>query len=171
MIQITNSHVAVLRKKDFQSKQHKDFDEVKHQVIGKIKREQGAEAAKLAAQEVLAKAQEGEEFAGLLEPLEITWHEPAPIKRTGSAAPRELVQEVYEAKHPKGSVIYGETEVNGGDYALYMLTEVTTAESSDGTDALKERLASNQGRSQYVSLVSEWRESADIVTYPDKLDQ
>ena len=173
LIQITNSHVAVIRKKDFQSTQAKSFDEVKQLVIGKVKRDRGAEAAKAAAQEILTKAQAGEEFSPLLEPLEITWNEPTAIKRNAPTVPRQLVQAVYGAKHPREGVIFGEVEVNGGDYAIYQFTEITSSTSdtdSGNADELKERLATNQGRSQFVSLISEWRADADVVTYPDRLE-
>ena len=171
LIQIANNHVAVLRKKEFKQAQHKAFEDVKQVVIGKIKRDKGAEDAKAAAQDVLAKAKGGEDVTALLEPLELTWNEPKAAKRDEPSINRDLIKAVFEEKHPQGETVYGEAEVSGGDYAIYMLTEVTSDSAENGdADSLKDQMAFNHGRSQYVSLVSEWRGNADVVTYPDKLE-
>jgi len=175
LIEITNSHVVVLRKKLFEAKKHKSFDEVKLQVIGKLKRDKATEMAKQAGQAIVEQARAGAEIEPLLAPFELEWHAPAAIKRDDSTVARELVSAVYAEKHPiDGVPLYGEVELAGGDFGIYMLTELVSGDASalsaDELQSIKDRVVESRGRTEYVGLVNTWRENADIVTYPDKLE-
>ncbi len=175
LIEISNGHVAVVRKKLFEPKKHKNFEEVKAQIVSKLTRDKAAELTKQAAQAIGEQVQAGVEIEPLLEPLGVTWQVSERVKRDDSSIDRQLLTAVYADRHPVGDQpVYGEVELTGGDYAVYLLTVLIpgeiTALSEQDLQALRERLATSRGRAEYVGLVNTWRDEAEIVTYPDRLE-
>ena len=174
LIDLANNRVAVVRKKERISETNKTFDEVKQTIIAELKNSKGSNSAKAAAQEFFEKGKAENNFAELAEEQSVEWIETGFVDRSDPAVNRDLLTVIFEARRPaKDSPTYGEYALNNGDYAVYMISEFKDGALGEVDEARQTSLTqgreSTRGQSEYSAVLEEWKKSAKIVKYPEKL--
>lgn len=175
VIELEKNHIAVLRKKEHRAEETKPFDEVKESVLAKLRSDRAAEGAKKAAQEMLIQVKAKREIAALAKEKGLELKEIKAVKRDDNSVDRALLKAIFLAPRPSAvQPTYGELAMPNGDYAIYVVNEVTegTRASLEESElkALRESLERARGQEEYGALLEEWRKSAKVVTFTDKLN-
>jgi peptidyl-prolyl cis-trans isomerase D len=167
LIELGPDQMLVLRVAEHQQAAVKPLDEVRDQVVERVRREQAREAARAEAEALLSRLEAGATLEELAEESGFDLKQPDSLERTSDAAPRRLVTEVFKLPRPSGEAPTSSlVALANGDYAVVALTEVSDGAVQDLGEAArteeKAALRRSLGQEYYQHLVQSLRSEADI---------
>lgn len=146
------------------------FDEVRGDILTKLKREAAGEKARELGEAAQAKLQAGTPMAEVAAELEAELTEAATIPRRGGATPPALARAIFSAPAPDaGSATIGGSVLSGDSYGVFALESVTPGPAMD--EALAARYAQIGGGYEFRAYVDEVYADANVVIRPEVLQQ
>ncbi len=173
-IDISETHMVIVRAKEHTAARTKALDEVKAQVSSAVRLKKAREAAKLLGEELVAQLQTGEAIDEKVAEHKLAWKNAEKLRRHSSELGFEISRLAFTAPKPaEGSVSTLGKEMINGDYAIVQVTDVIFPDAEKLTDAeqkqAKARIQNVLGNSGYDALVKAAREKSSVKVYEERL--
>lgn len=173
-IELSSTHALVVRLKEHKPSEVKPLDDVKAQIETTLIDEKALEKAKSISTEIAGKIKSGTPAEDAASELEYSWNESKWVKRDVPDMPRELVQAAFALKRIDGTSVETKgVELNNGDYALLMLTDVKDGDVADLSDEDKKQItdgiANAAGVDSFTMLLKALKDEAVIKKFPGNL--
>lgn len=176
-IEIGPNHVVVFRVKKHEPSSVRPLEEVKNEIIERLKKEIGAQKAKEQANSLLNEIKAGKDPALITKQLGFEWKRTGLIGRNDAALDPVIREEAFKVSFKKDEKIPQARTVAlpNGDYtvtAVYALQDGALPANKDdpAQKSLKQSLAQSTAMNEYRQLISEWKKDSEISSYPDKLN-
>lgn len=144
----------------------KALAEVKSAITVKLKNAGARAQAKAAGEALIAKLDGGAIWDQALAAEKLSATPRQYVPRTDKALPPALKDALYDSARPKaGQVVYGGTEVNDGDYAIFAFSQVRDGSSGQGPEQLSGRareIAARLGNGDMAAYAADVERKADI---------
>ena len=169
-----NTLVAV-RRVDFRDRRLQELDEVKDEIVQRIRVEKLTESAQADAAAAKQKLDGGASWDSVLIEYEIESLFFDGTRRDATdASSRALVQALFESKPPlPGQSVFGTVSGVNGDHVLYQFSSVTDADPTEVDEARREeirnQLLARQSRDYYASYQDTLMQAADVEIFEDRL--
>ncbi|RLV59337.1 peptidylprolyl isomerase [Parashewanella curva] len=163
VIELGDNHVIVLRVNEHKVAGTKSFDEVKADIVARIKQDKANDQAKIKAEEYAASIKAGKP--------EVKLTTKANVHRYDRELQLELVSEVFKLSKPEQAPTVGTVELTNG-YAVVALDKVNPAEGINDAviGSLQQQLANNFSELDYRSLIAYLKSKAEI-TYAEDANE
>jgi len=175
MVEIGDTHLVVLRRKEYKPSEQKPLAQVKAQIQTKLKDKAARTAIQQQVDAALARLKQAEKPETVAKAIKgAKWQRSGYITRTGtkeqSDKAKQLNQSIrqysYTLSHPRDmQVNWGKLNLPNGDGVVVGLFAVKQAEAKDKTAQLQQqsqRIAQSQGSDVYAQLLEQLRQQADI---------
>ncbi|MCX2801391.1 SurA N-terminal domain-containing protein [Microbulbifer thermotolerans] len=167
VINLTDNHSVVLRVVEHKTAGIYPLEEVKPQIVERLKREKASEQLATRAKELKAQLEEGGDFAELAEASELTLETSDKTRRGGFGQRGEIIAKAFELPAPDSR---GERittfAVSDGDQVVLKLRSVNpgqlSRQSSEQRRALIQQLASISGGAELAAVQRYLSDEADI---------
>ncbi|WP_133406440.1 peptidylprolyl isomerase [Parashewanella tropica] len=163
VIELGNNHVIVLRVNEHKAAGTKSFDEVKSDIVARIKQDKANEQAKTKAQEYAASIKAGKS--------EVKLTAKSKVHRYDRELQPALIGKVFKLAKPNDAPTVGTVELPNG-YAVVVLDKINAAEGINDSviSSLTQQLANNYSELDYRSLISYLKSKAEI-TYAEDANE
>jgi peptidyl-prolyl cis-trans isomerase D len=173
-MEVETNHLVVVRVKDRKAPAIKPLDEVKDQIAATLKQEIAAERIKEQGEEILSRVKSGESPEEAVKELDQEWQKPGYIGRNDTTLDRAILDAMFKAAAPaEQQPTYVGKQLASGSYAVFGVYAVRDGDVSRVDDearaVLRDELVRSRGIGQYTGVMDTWKQSADIVTYPEKI--
>jgi len=178
VLELSNNRRVVVRVQEHKPEQVPPLEEVRGQVVERLRSQQSAELARERGQALIKQVREQDKRFGTLadgEAVELS--ELGLVSRQSAAkeAPRALAQTAFQMRAPgadAGLAVEG-VQLRGGDYAVIGLRRVQDGSLEGLSDSQRQQLRQALRRSNQESSIGEvtaaLREAADVTIYDSKL--
>jgi len=170
-VELRGNRVVVLRVKEHRPATQRALDEVRGDVVERLRSEAAGVRAAALAQDLVTTLREGGDPADLLRQHDLQWTELLAVTRGSTAAAPQVVATAFRLPRPTaGGESYGETLLGDGDAAVIALKEVKDG-STEGNRAedLGRAVAQIYGRGFYEAVVDSLRRRTEVQVYGDRL--
>ncbi|MEE4244243.1 MAG: SurA N-terminal domain-containing protein [Kangiellaceae bacterium] len=172
-IEINDSHMIILRNKEYMPSRVKPIEEVKAQVSGALKLKKSRDLAKQTGEELIDKLNQGQSISDDLARLNLVWQSADNLTRRSSDLGFDITRIAFKAPKPSAAATsaYGEATVSG-DFALVNIKSVTSgAEQVTGADKeqTRTRVQNSMTDMTYTAVVESLRASASITRYDERI--
>jgi len=164
VIELSRSHLVVLRLDEHQPEGVKPLDIVRESIEKQLLKDRAEESALSYAESLLERIQGGDTLESLATSEELSWKE-ATINRDSSDHDRAIVSAVFKMAHPQAGGSTRElVKLTSGDQVIISLNAVDSTISADAAADEKEVKSLREGyaAAAYNSVVSQLRSEADI---------
>lgn len=172
LIEISDELAVMVRPTDYQPPKLRPLDEVKAEISSELQQQQGNDAARALAEQLLAAVTSGDEagFAKLLADNQLTAVDVAAVARSGEQLDEALRAAAFELPRPaEGKVSAKVTSLTGGKAALVVVTRVNAGQvQASADDGVQAQLAQQYGRAALENAIAMLRAQAEI-SYPAAL--
>jgi len=174
-LDVDENHVLVLRLLDHQKAEQRPLSEVQAQVKQMLIQEKAQEAVKAAGEKALQQLEAGESAETVSKALSVDWKDVGEVTRETKEHDARIVKQAFRLTRPlsSDSPRYSGVVLNSGDYAVIRLNKVVDGDPAAmdvaGREALKRRLAGEQGANAQLHLVSRLKADAKIIVQNDDL--
>ena len=174
-LEVDENHVVVLRMRDHQEAKQLSLNDVKAQVKQQVVQEKARQAAKAAGEKAVQQLAAGASSATLLKSLSVDWQSAGSVMRDAKDHDASIIRQAFRMKPPTSieSPEYGGVVLGTGDYAVIRLRNVLDGDRAKleaaEREALKRRLAGEQGGNARVRLLNALQADAKIVVQSDEL--
>lgn len=173
LIEISDELAVMVRPTDYQPPKLRPLDEVKAEIASELQQQQGNDAARAVAEQLLAAVTSGDEagFAKLLADNQLSAVDVAAVARSGEQLDEALRAAAFELPRPaEGKVSAKVTSLAGGKAALVIVTAVNSKQPGVAADdaSLQTQLSQQYGRAALENAVAMLRAQAEI-SYPAAL--
>ncbi len=171
LIELSDERAIMVRAVGYQTPTLRPQDEVKAEIIAQLQQQQGQDAARAVADQLLAAVVAGDDarFNSLLADNQLEVVEAAAVVRSGDQLDDALRAAAFDLPRPvEGKVSAKVTNLAGGKAALVVVTQVQDATAVTAEAGAQAQLAQQYGRSALENAVAVLRSKADI-RYPAAL--
>jgi peptidyl-prolyl cis-trans isomerase D len=172
VIELSESHLVVLHKKEHVLTSQLPFEVVSTEIKSTLKSQRAEDKAIEMGKAVLGKLQSGVDDAEPLFP-QGQWHEAAVIERSETALDRDILEQAYAMKKPSDTPVYHGFTTSKGNYVVVKLTAVIDGDIEQATEqdrvGLSSYLAKHHGDSELNAFLESLKAEADIDISPDYL--
>jgi hypothetical protein len=166
-------HVFVLRVVDHEEPQVRSLESVKGEIELILKKRAASKLAQQKGKELIVKLKQGEspntaakEYFAEITPA-------AEVGRDSKKTPSEILQTLFTMPRPRGqSIVYDETGLANGDYAVILLEKVIDGSGkglkNEEISKLKAAMERMSGESGFDHLVENMRAGSNIVIPEEK---
>ena len=173
-VEIGSEKVYVVRVKEHQPASARPLDEVKQDIVNKLRDQKARAAVKERAEKLLADIKAETPLADVAKSSGLTLNEPPAFQRNTDKLPLPLVAAAFKATRPADGA-KGKVEMltlEGGDQVLFRLLAVKDG-SSKGVEAkeldmAKEFLQKNVGQDEFAAFVEQLRVGTDVYIKPQQ---
>lgn len=168
-IELGPEHILVLRVNEHEESSLRPLEEVRTEIIDKLKSKSAAELASTKGKEMLEALTKGENMDSLANGAGLQVIDVDGVARNDTTLPPELVTSLFRLPRPvDGASSYGEAQLSNGNFVVLALKGVVDGDDKDaerigGTAALKNALQRSRGQSYYQHLIENLKARADIV--------
>ena len=177
LVELTDTHVLVLRKAEHVPAKQLTLDEVRAQVQQRVRDEKATGQIMADAKAALERLRAGEDPVALARSMKAEWKQAGAVARTGDNAGQTLSprirQQLFRMPRPAGNgKSYASLLLNNGDAAVLVLSKVIEVEPFDDQERLAEqlKLSNVYARTIQSAWMAELRAQADITTHLDSLE-
>ena len=124
LLELTPTHVVVLRVEEHRPARERELDEVRDQALGALRLERAEEALEAQARALLEAARAGEDLETLAADAGAEWLVVGLIQRSGGGADRAIVEEAFRMPAPNGSPSLAEIAIDPGRRAIVQVAAV-----------------------------------------------
>jgi len=169
VIELTDSHIVVLHRKEHVLSGQLPFDAVAGDIKLKLKAQGAKDKATKTGEKFLEKVEGGIDAKSLFSKFE--WHETKLIERGESSVDREVLDEVYAMEKPNGNLIHHGFTDRNGNYVLIRLTAVIEGgldnPSEQDREGLSSYLVQHYGDSEFRAFIGSLKAESDIEVSSD----
>jgi len=174
LIELSPSHVVVVRIAEHRPSRERTLDEVREQALEALTRERAEEALTAAAQELLEAARSGGDLESLAAAVGAEWRPGHEIERTGGETNPAIVRETFRLATPTpGGRTIAEVVLDSDRRAVVALSAVIPGEPSEADSELRNSLrlalARQYGAAESQAMLRSLRNRADITVFADRL--
>lgn len=138
VLQIGNNHVVVIRISDHHISKIRPLDEVREDIIDRIRQRQANTMALQLTDQIMERANSGDDLEAMADEHFLPYTPPRTINRTRPGIPFDLADALFSAPAPStNNTIFGTTPVGANEYVVY---QILSSEAGDlGELTLEER--------------------------------
>ncbi|GAB1256979.1 SurA N-terminal domain-containing protein [Aurantivibrio plasticivorans] len=166
VIEVSSTHLVVLRVTNHHEPRALELDEVKNSIVADLKRNKAIAEIASVADELVSEIQSGKSVEEVAQADEYEWQIAESAQRNDPKVGRDILQHVFAMAKPAGSALVEKVELASGDYAVVSLTSVTDGSLGNLSDAekanLSDRLASSWGEVSYSAFEAHQQAQASI---------
>jgi len=166
LISLSDDHVLVLRKTNYEPSRVLAFDEVKSQVVAEVKQTVARQRVEEMGIQLQTAVRQGETVEAVAKANGYEWNVSLETQRTNPQVRRELLDYVFALGKPGDAPIISGLSANNGDYFVLSMFKVVDGEISDLQTAekrnLNQRLAAMSGESDFAALVEHTSQQANV---------
>ncbi|MCO7225454.1 SurA N-terminal domain-containing protein [Pleionea sp. CnH1-48] len=173
VLDLSETHIIVLRKKDHTPARSKTIDEVKTEVAEAVRLQKMRELAKAKGEAIIAELQAGKN-ASDIDTGDLTWKESKNLRRNSSQLGYELTGYVFEAGKPEeNQASVSGKQLANGDFAVLIVEKVSEPDIAKLTDAEKQQSKARVQRAMSdlsnSSLLQALRDKADVQKFSENI--
>ena len=172
LLEFDGTRVAVLRVKDHRPSRRQEFEEVREEARAELLDVRGAERAREAGFDLVARLRAGESAEPLAAQIGLEWSPEERTRRRSAVLSPELADLLFRIPEPvAGTAGYDGLAEDNGDFVVVALHAVEEeGEEDPGAEGrTKERLELELGRAELAAVVASLRAGADIVVSEEDL--
>ena len=173
LLEFDGARVAVLRVEEHRPSREQEFEEVREEARSELLEIRGAERAREAGVEVVARLRSGESEEALAGEIGLEWSDVQTVRRGEPVFSRALTDLVFRMPVSAGDGVstYDGLAESGGDFVVVALRAVEAGEFDDlGAESrARQRLELEVGRAEFEAAVSSFRTGADILVNEENL--
>ncbi len=168
LLDLGAEHVVVLRVVEHEEPRVRPLEEVRGDIEFILKKSAASKLAEQKGREITAKLKQGQSLKTTAAEYKAQIKPAAEIGRDSDKVPGEILQTLFKMPRPVGqSMVYDETGLANGDYAVIALEQVIDGPDKDLTDddklKLKASMERMSGESSFDHLVENMRHSSEVV--------
>lgn len=172
LIELSPERVAVIRTYDHQAASDKPLEQVRGEILRKLKTAKAKEQTGTAAEELKKKLDGGSAFGALAKAAQLTALSPSPFQRDSKDIPAPLLSAVFAASKPKeNKLVSGVVALDDGGQAVYQLKAViepSPKADDKELEMIRNYLVNASGQAQFTAWVAELRKTMDVKVTPSK---
>jgi len=175
-IELGNSRIVVLRKRQYQPSRKLLLDDVRKNILAQLTAEKTAERMKARGDVIIDRLRAGESSTEIAGAENAQWQSAAGVLRDSTDAPPQIVRATFRSGRMDaagGGPIYTGTATGDGDYAVIRINAVHDADPAaldeETRTTARSELQQLTGASDLAGLVDSLKARADITTFPDRL--
>jgi peptidyl-prolyl cis-trans isomerase D len=166
--------IVVLRVKEHRPETRRGFEEVRDEVLARVRADKLREKARSAGEDLLKRLQAGEDPEAVAQAAKVPWAKQESVGRTAVDVDPVLLQAVFALGRPQGDrPLLGSTTLAEGDFVVLRLMAVSDGEvaaaPAETRQALEDRLKRAQGAAAFEALVESVRARADVKLFKERL--
>ena len=169
IIELTDSHIVVLRRNKHVLTGQLPFEAVSGDIKLKLKAQGAKDKVSETGKKIFEKVEAGIDAKSLFSKLE--WHDTKLIERSENSIDREILDEVYAMEKPNENLIHHGFTDRYGNYVLIRLTAVIEGKTDDPSEQDREGLSSylmqHYGDSEFRALIESLKAESDIEVSSD----
>ena len=173
LLEFDGARVAVLRIKEHRPSRAQEFEEVREEARAELLEIRGAERAREAGADVIARLRNGASEEALAGEVGFEWSDDEHVRRDAPAISRALRNLVFRMPAPAGVGVstYDGLVEDSGDFVVVALRAVEAGEfdDPDAESRARERLALEVGRAEFEATVSSFRANAEVLVNEENL--
>ena len=167
VLNLSENHAVVLKVIDHKPAGVKPLEEVKEQIVQRLKRDKAAEQLASKASAIKQQVASGEALADVASAEELTLETNDKARRGGFGARGQIVEHAFSMDAPRpGAKTLEDFKLSSGDVVLVQLRAVRpgdlSRQSKEQREALMQQLSSMQGTSELAALQAFLSSQADI---------
>lgn len=163
VIEVSDEVAIVVHVNEYQAAEVKALASVSDEIKATLITEKANAKAKAAADDLLAKLNQGDDLAEGLAQVDAEFDDKLSVARIGSDVNGTVVRKAFTLPHPtEGAVSASTVDLSNGDIALVQVTAVTNAEAIEVPEQVAQQFATQLARSAYVAYVSSLSDGAKI---------
>ncbi|MFV8783071.1 SurA N-terminal domain-containing protein [Microbulbifer sp. SA54] len=167
VLNLNENHVVVLKLAEHKPAGVKPLDEVRQEIVDRLKRDKASEQLAAQAEEIQSKLTNGEAFSDVASAEELTLETSDNTRRGGFGARGQIVSHVFGLEVPKpGAKVVEHFALQNGDQVVVQLRGVRagklSGQSAEQREAMMQQLASMQGASELAAVQKYLSSKADI---------
>ena len=167
VLNLTENHAVVLRVVDHKPAGVKPLDEVRQQIVQRLKRDKASEQLAVRAGEIQQQLESGAAMADVASEHELTLETSDNTRRGGFGVQREITSHVFDLSAPRpGAKVQEHFALPNGDQVVVQLRSVRPGnldnQSAEQRDALLQQLASMGGSAELAAVQSYLTSQADV---------
>lgn len=172
-IQIAPDHLVMIRVAEHRPSKSLPLAQVRTRIIGEIRADRRAAAAKKQAQALLARLRKGESLEALAKAAAATVQTFAGLQRGATTPAPAVVETAFGLPHPAaGKSSHGLVQVGDG-YVLVVVTQVTDGDpktlDAAGRGALKQQLVAMRGAVEQRAYLDSMRQQYTVSVVEERL--
>lgn len=168
-----DDRVVVVRVMARQAERPQTLDEVREDVVARLRRERSAEAAETLGKSLLAQMEAGSTAADVAEEAGLEWREVEDADRNSGEVTRAVLREAFRLRPADSGSRYAGLNLGSGDYALIALHGVTKIDPAEVKDSewkpIQQDLSVMRGNGAWEWTQAELETSHTLEVYPDRL--
>ncbi|HSR63224.1 MAG TPA: SurA N-terminal domain-containing protein [Gammaproteobacteria bacterium] len=174
MLELSDTHLVVLRVREHQPESIPPLEEVREEVVSDIKFARGGELARDKGEFILESLREGKDFSTVADQHAVEWKEATEVKRDDVSVVRAILRKAFSMGGSGSDLpVYDGVALGTGDYAVIALESVQTP-SADSLDEetiqqVKTELQESRSANAWSEMVQQLRKEADIEIYEDRI--
>ena len=173
-LEIEENHLIVLRVDDHLPEKIKPLDEVRDQIVNRLKLQKATEETQVLGESIIAELKDNMSKEDLAEKHTLQWEDTSYIKRNETDINPLIIQSAFSAGTPaEDQAVYAGTSLASGDYAVVIVHNIEEsgieALNEEAINALKTQLGQQNAQLSWNSYVKELREKADVEVFSNNL--
>ncbi|MGI9329187.1 MAG: SurA N-terminal domain-containing protein [Gammaproteobacteria bacterium] len=175
LIELGDGQAIVIRVAEYREPVLKAFDEVKAEIEQELRLQAAASVARQRGEDLLERAQAGEDLAAAADEVGTQVGEPLTLARGSDVLPPDVVAEIFRARPPVNGVATVSGFASGdGSYTVFALEEVQAGRPESipraERDQRKGTLAQQVGNYALGAMILDLRAQADVQVSPNTIN-
>ncbi len=172
-IELSDSHIVVLRVLDHRVATTKAIDDVRDEVIADIRLERAAEKINETGDAIVQQLKSGVSPDSITSEIELEWTTVEKIKRDDVNVNRAVLRNAFQSGKPgDDEPIISSNRLGSGDYAIIIVTATydgDVAEDDELSKLTDLELRRTRGTNEWQELLKNARNNANIMIYKDNI--
>ncbi len=174
ILEITDSHLAVLRVIDHLPEAESALEEVREDIRKDVEFTRASLRAHEKGQAILAGLREGKTFEAVAEEEAVEWQHAADVTRDDVNVNRTVLRTAFRLGRPEdGKPVTGGVPLGSGDYVVIAVTTVNTPDRDTvGENEIKDiklQLGRQRATMEWGQVLQELRARADVKLFTDRI--
>jgi peptidyl-prolyl cis-trans isomerase D len=175
MINISDTHVVVVRLNKHQPSEVKPLDTVNEEVTASLKNEKSRESAIAFGDSIKQNLRDNQDVSSLITDKGLVWKDLDAVERTSAALPYLQLQEFFKLKKPEADAYTINSMEDAREYVVFVLNsvelgDINTAKETVATQTVQ-RLSRFYGDAIYGSLIEDQRNQAEVSRNEDNISR
>jgi peptidyl-prolyl cis-trans isomerase D len=177
VVELDANRSAVFKVREHHPAAQRPLDEVRDQIVARLRTERAQEIVRARAEELTAAVADGADFREAAAAAGADVRAPTLLRRQDENVDPLVLEAIFSAPKPADAeqASVGESMTQAGDYAVYSVASVVPGRPEaiplQERDARKLELAAESGRADYTALILELERGADIVRSEEALTE
>ncbi len=174
LIELDNDRYIVLRLLDHQPTRKQPLEDVRDEIITRIKYEQARDRTKEKGEMILAKLDEGQSKDDLALEFSLDWKTATGVTQDDGNVNRAVLRTAFKAGIPDaGEPRFDGASLGTGDYTVVIVYSVTEADKEaldkEELDAVRGQLLQTNASTTWIEFNSNLQANADVTVYEETL--